>query len=77
MPPPWQISMEVPGELAFAFGEALEPLVDSSSTFEIENSESWAVTGIMQHFPDHASLVRAVRNTASAAGIEPPDVEIV
>ena len=76
MLPPWQISMEVPGEHAFAFGEALEPLVDSSSTFEIEDGQIWAVTGIMQHFPDHATLIRAVKEAARAAGIEPPDVEI-
>ncbi len=76
MTQPWQISMEVPAAHAFAFGEALEPLVDSCSTFEIENSGQWAVSGITQNFPDHATLIQAVKNAANAAGIEPPDVEI-
>lgn len=76
MTQPWQISMEVPAAHAFDFGEALEPLVDSCSTFEIEGSSQWAVTGITQHFPDHPSLIRAVKDAARAAGIEAPDVEI-
>jgi len=76
MTQPWQISMEVPAAHAFDFGEALEPLVDSCSTFEIEGSNEWAVTGISQHFPDHASLIRAVKDAARAADIEAPDVEI-
>ena len=76
MTQPWQISMEVPAAHAFDFGEALEPLVDSCSTFEIENSDQWAVTGICQHFPDHATLIRAIKDAARAAGIDAPDVEI-
>ncbi len=76
MTQPWQISMEVPAAHAFDFGEALEPLVDSCSTFEIEGTDQWAVTGISQHFPDHASLIRAVKDAAGAAGIDAPDVEI-
>ena len=69
--------MEVPAAHAFAFGEALDPLVDSCSTFEIENSLDWAVTGIIQHFPDHATLIRAVKQAARDAGIDAPDVEIL
>ena len=76
MTQPWQISLEVPAAHAFAFGEALETLVDSCATFEIENSANWAVTGITQHFPDHASLVGAVKRAARDAGIDAPDVEI-
>jgi ribosomal protein L11 methyltransferase len=76
MTQPWQISMEVPAAHAFDFGEALESLVDSCSTFEIENSDQWAVTGICQHFPDHATLIRAIKDAARAAGIDAPDVEI-
>jgi ribosomal protein L11 methyltransferase len=76
MTQPWQISMEVPAAHAFAFGDALEPLVDSCSTFEIENSGQWAVSGITQSVPDHATLIRVVKDTALAAGVEPPDVEI-
>jgi ribosomal protein L11 methyltransferase len=76
MTQPWQISLEVPAPHAFAFGEALEDVVDSCSTFEIENSANWAVTGITQHFPNHASLIRAVKQAARYAGIDAPDIEI-
>lgn len=76
MTQPWQISLEVPAAHAFAFGEALETLVDSCATFEIEESPNWAVTGITQHFPDHPTLIRAVKRAASDAGIDAPDVEI-
>jgi ribosomal protein L11 methyltransferase len=67
----------VPVAHAFAFSEALEPLVDSCSIFEIEGSDYWAVAGITQHFPDHASLVKAIKQTARDAEIDPPDVEIL
>jgi ribosomal protein L11 methyltransferase len=76
MTQPWQISLEVPAAHAFAFGEALEALVDSCSTFEIENSANWAVTAITQSFPDHATLIRAVKRAAHDADIDAPDVEI-
>jgi ribosomal protein L11 methyltransferase len=76
MTQPWQVSLEVPAEHAFAFGEALEALVHSCATFEIENSPNWAVTGITQYFPDHSTLIRAMRQVARDAGIDAPDVEI-
>ena len=73
---PWQVAFEVPAALAFSMGEALEPHVDSCATFEIEGSPDWAVTGIVQHFPDHAAIIGAIKAASEAARIRMPEVAI-
>jgi ribosomal protein L11 methyltransferase len=73
---PWQVAFEVLAAHAFSMGEALDPHVDSCATFEMEGSSNWAITGIVQHFPDHAAIIGAIEAASEAAGIRMPEVVI-
>lgn len=72
----WQVSTEVPAASAWPIAEAIEPFVTTVSAFEIEGTPDWAVTGIVNGFPDHAAIVGAVQAAARVECIKSPEVDI-
>ena len=72
----WQVAVEVPAADAWTVADAIERFVITVSVFEIEGTPDWAVTGIIEGFPDHAAIVAAIEDVARAGGFTVSDIRI-
>ena len=72
----WQVSFLVHRKGALAVAAAVEPFLVSLSIFESDDADEWAVSGLMDHFPEHQRIVDAITGTALELRLPVPEVDI-
>ena len=73
----WQVSMTLPNtEAVEAFEEALEDTTTGLSSFRINKTPSWYVTGYIAGEPSRIDILNRMRAAASKTNIAMPDFDI-